>query len=512
MGKFLRWSGCLFLLLGCCGLRGYAQEAPVVRTSSGMVQGIQGAGSMSFLGIPFAAPPVGELRWQAPRPPARWDGVRLAQSSGPACPAQINGDGPRSEAEDCLYLNVYTPEHVGKDAKLPVMIFFHGGANLWGSTSIYDGMRMAEVTHAVVVMPSYRLGILGLLDVPGMGDDAGDFMLEDQLAALRWVQANVAAFGGDPNDVTVSGQSAGSMDVCDVLASPAAHGLFRQAILQSGTCQHGLSQKEARLEGEAYAEKLGCSRESPLACLRAKPVGELIDGWPGDLRGMRAPASGGSLLPEAAEEAIAAGHFLHVPLLIGFTRDELWPFQHALYPLSESGLQAQFAQRFGAKAVEAETLYPESAYPHREYALGAAAGDQWMICGSLQEADEAAKWTRVSVYEFADRTAPPFRSRGAAMKRPEGYWPGAFHTAELQYLYAYQSAEGPLSASQRRFGDQMMRLWVGFGRESSSAFPVYRQSQRSVLVLGEQGDSVESSSAVYEAHHCSFWNSPAKPE
>ncbi|MDE1161779.1 MAG: carboxylesterase family protein [Acidobacteriaceae bacterium] len=501
----------LLLMLCLVAPVAYAQ-GPVVNLVSGEVRGISGFGSNSFLGIPFAAAPVGELRWHEPMPVKTWRGVRAAEKSGPACPALISGDGLRSETEDCLYLNVYAPKIARKGTKLPVMVFFHGGANLWGSTAIYDGMRMAEVTHAIVVMPAYRLGVFGLLAAPGMDADAGDFMLEDQVAALRWVKENVAAFGGNPADVTISGQSAGSMDMCTELASPASKGLQRQAILQSGACQHGVSQAEAMEDGKAFATKLGCTSTEALSCLRAKPVRAILDGWSGGRFGkLGISVYGTKLLPEPADVAIADGHFTHVPLLIGFTRDEMWPFQHGLYPLSSEGLQKQFELKFGTHATEVSKLYPEAEYPHREYALGAAVGDQFMACSSLKEAAEAEKWTPVSVYEFADRTVPPFRSLGSEIKRPEGYHPGAFHTAELQYLYAYQSAEGPLSAEQKRFADKLMQFWVGFGRQKPSAFPAF-DAKKTVLVLGEHGESITPSGAVYDAHHCSFWNSLSKPE
>lgn len=500
----------LLSLLACTAANA---QGPTVQITQGSVRGISGSGSESFLGIPFAAPPTGNLRWHAPAPVSAWEGVRDATKLGPACPAQISGDGLRSEAEDCLYLNVYTPKGKAAGGKHPVMVFFHGGANLWGSTAIYDGMRMAEVTGAVVVMPAYRLGVFGLLALPGMDADAGDFMLEDQLAALRWVQTNIAGFGGNAADVTISGQSAGSMDVCSLLASPESKGLERRAILESGACQHGLSQAEAFAKGTDFAAKLGCpAGANTLQCLRARPAGVVLDGWPAGLANLKISAYGTKLLPEAADSAIADGHFTHVALLIGFTRDEMWPFQHGLYPLSSDGLQKQFVEKFGDHAAEVSKLYPESEYPHREYALGAAVGDQLMACSSLKGAAEAAKWTPVSVYEFADRTVQPFKSLGYDLKRPDGYHPGAFHTAELQYLYSYQAAEGPLTAEQKRFADKLMQMWVGFDRARPATFPAFTAEQRTVTVLGEHGDSIAPSTGVYGAHHCDFWNSFSKPE
>jgi para-nitrobenzyl esterase len=202
---------------------------------------------------------------------------------------------------------------------------------------------------------------------------------------------------------------------------------------------------------------------------------------------------------------MSTGHINKVPLLIGFTRDEWWPFEHALYPLSEQGYQEQLGRTYGDRAQKVAALYPEAAFPHREYALGAPAGDSFFICPSFTDALSAANFTRVSMYEFADRSVQPFKSLGSPQTRPPGYNPGAFHTGELQSIYDYQAAEGPLSATQRRLGDKLIQMWVGFNRTKPDVWLAFTSKDRTVNVLGEDGTSIQPSTAVYDSHHCDFW-------
>jgi para-nitrobenzyl esterase len=486
-----------------------ADQAPIAHIDAGAVRGIEGWATVSYLGIPFAAPPVGAARWMPPAPPPPWNGVRDATHLALPCATEGFGDGPRTTNEDCLYLNIYAPKSAKRGGGLPVMVFIHGGGNFSGSTTIYDGGRMAEVTHAIVVMPAYRLGVFGSLALPSASKNGGTFILQDNLAALRWVRRNVAAFGGNPHDVTVSGQSSGGTDVCNLLISPAAAGLFRQAIVQSGPCESagpsdGVSLAAAHAATTALAASMGCIGPVVDACLRAKPASDLIDAW----KARSGTAYGTTLLPLSPAAAIRAGRVNRVPLLIGFTRDEWWSFEHGLYPLSADGLQQQFAANFGSRAAAVAALYPEAAYPHREYALGAAVGDSLVICPSLRAAAALAAYLPVSVYEFADRTAPPFKSLNPAnlQPRPPGYTGGAGHTAELQYLYAYQSADGPLDAKQKRLADAMIARWVAFGRANPSPWPAFSAAHPVVERIGADGASFSPSTDVDRDHHCGFWD------
>jgi para-nitrobenzyl esterase len=495
----------------------FAQSAatadPVVRLDAGVVSGLSGWKTAAYLGIPFAAPPVGVKRWIAPAAVRPWTGVRDATHLAAACATVGFGDGPRNTNEDCLYLNVYAPLNAKRGDTLPVMVFFHGGGNLSGSPLIYDGARMAEVTHAVVVIPAYRLGVFSSLVLPSAGDNGGTLILQDNLAALHWVQRNAAAFGGNPRDVTISGESSGGTNVCNLLAAPSAARLFRQAIIQSGSCSGNgfgsVSLATMQAASKAFATSVGCTSNDPEPCLRAKPAGELMDAW----KARSGTAYGTTLLPLDPVIAFKTGRINKVPLLIGFNRDEWWPFEHGLVPLTPDGLQKQFASTFGDRAAAVAALYPEANFPHREYALGAAVGDALIICPSLEIANALAARVPVSVYEFADRTVPPFKSLNPAnaQPRPPGYSGGAGHTSELQYLYAYQAAEGPLNATQRRLGDEMIQHWVAFNRATPPVWPPYTAARPVVTQIGADGIHFVPKTNVAEEHHCGYWKTAGPP-
>ena len=314
-------------LATAAGVAGIAVAAPagaeesrddaVVRTGDGPVRGIVAADHRTFQGIPYAAPPEGALRWAAPRPPARWTDTRDATRPGSACPqtAGFLGD-PASFDEDCLFLNVTTPRRTGNRLK-PVMVFIHGGGFYSGSSDLYGARALATQGDVVVVTPNYRLGVFGFLDHPALGATAANFGLQDQQAALRWVRRNAAAFGGDPANVTLVGESAGSVSTCSHLVSPSSAGLFRRAIMQSGTCgetdewpyQDGgnwypRSRAVAEREGVAAATTLKCADPATVeACLRGKSTAELLE-VSGGGQGF-GPVYGGGLLPIAPKQALA---------------------------------------------------------------------------------------------------------------------------------------------------------------------------------------------------------------
>jgi para-nitrobenzyl esterase len=209
----------------------HSRHGPLAFTQDGIVQGFSVGGVDKFLGIPYAAPPVSSLRWRPPQSPAHWQGVRSATTLPPTCPQLANSNGPRSENEDCLYLSVYRPErgHGGGDwhggRGLPVLFWIHGGGLTTGTGNQHDGTLMATTNHIIVVSINYRLGIFGFLALPGLGAEAsdhasGDYGLLDQEAALRWTRDNVAAFGGDPRNVTIAGESAGAYSICSLLTPP----------------------------------------------------------------------------------------------------------------------------------------------------------------------------------------------------------------------------------------------------------------------------------------------------
>ncbi|HEX4097160.1 MAG TPA: carboxylesterase family protein, partial [Caulobacteraceae bacterium] len=288
------------------GARSEAPPAPMVHVADGALQGARQGGADAYLGIPFAAPPVGELRWHAPLPAKAWSGAHDATHFGASCWQAVSAkgfgpwtheyvvDGPVSE--DCLYLNVWTPARSG--AGRPVLVWFHGGGFSQGSGSvpIYDGAHLAA-QGVVVVTVNYRLGVLGFFAHPELtreasGGATGNYGLMDMIAALKWVRANAAAFGGDPGAVTIAGQSAGGMAVHDLIVSPLAKGLFQRAVIESGLPGVAPNQPlaDAEAAGVAFAKAHGAA---DLAALRAMSPAQLSQG----ARGSFAPMRDGVLLP-----------------------------------------------------------------------------------------------------------------------------------------------------------------------------------------------------------------------
>ena len=241
----------------------------VVQTVAGMVRGTVAPDHRLFAGIPYAAPPVGPLRWQPPAPAPAWQGVRDATRIGPRCLQDPGGDPEfgRQTDEDCLTLNVWTPPMRAGGGQRPVMVWIHGGAFISGSAGIYDSRWLATRGDMIVVTINYRLGAMGFLAHPALGPagDVGNYGLADQQAALRWVRDNIAEFGGDPGKVTMAGESAGGMSVCDHLVAPESAGLFRSAIIQSGPCQAQLALPAAENRSLDYAAKARV-RRSEIRC------------------------------------------------------------------------------------------------------------------------------------------------------------------------------------------------------------------------------------------------------
>lgn len=309
-----------------------AQSGPVVRTINGPVRGVSEAEVLSFKGIPFASPPIGPLRWRAPQPVAPWSMVRDATAYAADCmqlpfpsDAAPLGTAP---AEDCLYANIWRPTSAAK--KLPVMVWIYGGGFVNGGSSppTYSGAAIARA-GILVVSFNYRLGRFGSFVHPGVLPADADYGLLDQLAALRWLRANIARFGGDPDNVTLVGESAGGMSVHALLTSPAATGLFRRAVVQSGgtASANGASLATAQAAGLAFAAGKGIAADDPQAAakLRALPAEQVVDGL--NLAAMRGAGYSGPV-PDGRTfidslAAYRAGRFAHVPVMIGATSDDI---------------------------------------------------------------------------------------------------------------------------------------------------------------------------------------------
>jgi carboxylesterase type B len=255
----------------------------VVDTDKGAVRGHTADGVIKFLGIPYAAPPVGNLRWKPPAPAHHWKGIRNATKVGSRCSQLESSYGPRVDAEDCLYLNIYRPRNADESSDesedLPVLFMIHGGAFAIGSGDQHDGALISRTDKIIVVSINYRLGVFGFLSLPSLSAEApdrssGNYGMLDWLAALRWTHRNIAAFGGDPENVTIAGESAGGIAVCATLASPLARELFSRAVIQSGSCD-SRTLADSHAAGAGLAASLGCTIPArAAACMRSKTRGD----------------------------------------------------------------------------------------------------------------------------------------------------------------------------------------------------------------------------------------------
>ena len=400
---------------------------PVVRIDGGLVRGADAAGVYSFLGLPYAAPPTGNLRWRPPQPASSWSGVRDATQFGASCPQAQAGNPflpPGTISEDCLYLNVYTPtSRNSSGGGRPVLVWIHGGGLVQDGGRNYDGTKLAA-DGTVVVTINYRLGALGFLAHPALasrpGGAAGNYGLMDQQAALRWVQRNIAQFGGDPHNVTIAGQSAGGLSVLAQMVSPGARGLFQRAIVESGTFalnQRPLATAEAA--GETFATAVGCPDQTA-ACLRNVPVSDLVSKFGVEIPGV----VDGSVLTQPIGTALARGQFARVPVINGITHDEELLFVAGLGitvsqgtniplagdPTNPANYQANIAQALGVSAARAAAIateYPLSAYPTPVVAFSLLVSDASFACPALQvDRWTAARGVPTYAYQFNDDNAP----------------------------------------------------------------------------------------------------------
>jgi carboxylesterase type B len=520
-------------LVGCLALTPAVAMAhsrsgpPIAATRDGLVQGFSAGGVDKFLGIPYAAPPVGALRWRAPQPPAPWHGVRSATTLPPTCPQLANSNGPRSENENCLYVSVYTPagargKRGGRRGRgLPVLFWIHGGGLTTGSGDQHDGTLMATTNNIVVVSINYRLGVFGFLALPSLSAEApdhasGDYGLLDQEAALRWTHRNIAAFGGDPDNVTIAGESAGAYSVCSLLTSPPIRGLFSRAVMESGSCT-STPLASAEQTGTQFADASGCTDPATAAaCMRAKTPAELLDNpdYPSGL----SPTSGGSELPVAPADAVAEGHFDRVPLLIGTNHDEGRTFAQGLAGLTEAQYESLIDSEYGANASRVLALYPFSSFPSpytAAYAVGAVWTDSGFLagiggCAAQSQEQVFRKYTPVFAYQFDDRHAP-----GLNDSLP-GYMWGAGHAMELAYMWPSFDNGIPLypqlTPAQLELSNQMVRYWGSFARygapfvRGQTFWPPYQSGQMLSLRPGDASTPISDAEFGAE-HNCSFWDS-----
>lgn len=487
------------------GTRIADEHEPLVRTTdAGAVRGVVHRGTLQWRGIPYAAPPVGELRWRAPRPVTPWDGVRDATAYAPAAPQPVTepmaGVGPQDPtAEDCLYLDVVVPGTPRPDgAPRPVIVWIHGGAFIMGagSAQLYRGTNLAPQLDVVHVSIGYRLGVLGWLDLRAFGTPArpveANLGLRDQLAALEWVRRNIAEFGGDPDNVTVMGESAGAASVLALLASPASDGLFARAISQSGLLKVPSPGRVADLAGrfadlmdeldggvegmfDADVATLVTASERLLATTPGLPFGPVAD----------------DVLSADPLAALRDGSGAGVPLLIGTNRDEGKFFQkHGdLLPTSPARIEALLGDGREGDAVRA--AYPGYA---RRRSVAARLGGDWTFWTSTVAVAEAhaASGAPVWMYRF-DFAPPAIRLAGL----------GATHGMEIPYLFGARSLgrsrhATSLGGARAAAGVQsrMQAVWSGFASRGEAPWRGYDATRRATWVFDARDHLVEDPDAL----------------
>jgi para-nitrobenzyl esterase len=477
-----------------------AAEAFVeVKTSTGRVRGAVADGVCAFKGVPYAASTTGAHRFRAPAPVEPWEGVRDALDFGPTCPQVDMTGGPRKrtevvdgmtdpavEGEDCLVLNVWTPA-VDGDAPRPVMVWLHGGGLHAGTASspLYDGARLARRGDVVVVGINHRLGVLGLLHLgPWMGAElasAGMVGFLDLAAALAWVRDEIAAFGGDPDNVTVFGQSGGGQKVGVLLAMPAARGLFHRAACQSGSARRvGVRMDPAEL-AEIVLRELGVA-PGDLEQLQSLPVGQVVAAAAAATERFGSMVfSGvvdGVVLPAQPREMLARGTSASVPLLVGTTADEFRGVgaDPALDAMGDAGLRAMLGGVIGRKDTGYGTDGPIEAYRARfpDAGPGVLFGEiftDYAHMGVEQTADSKADAGPAPVYRYLFTTPP------------------AYHGAELRHLFRYRT-DGLLA-------DLVSDTWIAFARNGSPhsahvpEWPAYNTRARSTVVIDHQTSVAE---------------------
>lgn len=539
------------LLAGCGGSGSGSDDdeeelasASTERTvSQGKLNGTLENGMLSFKGIPYARPPVGNLRYTAPQPAGSWEGTLEAKEFGGSCIQPQSTFGASESTEDCLYLNVYPPENA--DGNNAVMVWIHGGAFETGSGDSYVPSGLIK-QDAVVVTLNYRLGVLGFLSHPDLASEdpdgySGSWGLLDQQLALQWVQDNIASFGGNPDNVTIFGESAGGASVMAHVVSPAATALFHKAIVQSGAYT-GTQPSQADIEaaGDAFYQGLtpGCN---DIACIRSLDAATIQSAQAA--AGLSfVPSRRGDVLPQSISTALATGSYNKVPMITGSNLDE-WRLFVAIGELTriqafiaggatpaDAVMQAmlkpadyanEIASTLGLPSAAAaggiEAEYPLSDYANNtSIALSAVGTDAIFACNTLGQSAQLVPTSEnaVYVYEFVDQDAPKIIPEGNTFDL------GAAHAFEIQYVFndrqsrAAALADGGrgMTGAQLDLADAMTGYWAQFAKtgdpNSSMGTGVNWPTLNSgggILKLDPSGIVTQTTAEFSASHHCDFW-------
>ncbi len=484
-----------------------------------------------FLGIRYAQPVTGNLRWKAPQPVKPSFIPQNVTQFGNHCPQAASPFGNASNTEDCLFLNVYAPR--GFDIALPVMVWIHGGALVVGESNEYDASKLVE-RGVIVVTINYRLGALGFLAHPALSGESpdhisGNYGIEDQQEALEWVRRNIIGFGGDPSRVTIFGESAGGLSTFTNLVSPTASGLFHRAIVESGAYMQTpptLAQTEAA--GTAFATAVGCNQSTPaavLACLHALPVSTILANQaltfpPGSLG--PAPNVDGKVLTQSIGTALGSGHFNRVPLINGTNHSE-WnlfvalDFDLAGHPVTTATYIPAIQATLGVPAAAAAgiaALYPAAAFPTPDQGIGSLGTDAIFACPAHFADELTSPFVPTFAYEFNDPNAPQ------NFLPPVSFPYGASHASEIQYLFPEANPSGvglnlpqtPLNASQQQLSDHMVGYWTEFARHGDPngfrpgqpRWPRFTRANQVMQSFVPATPTTETNFAI--AHQCAFWD------
>jgi len=490
MGKRWRFAGVVVAAVVAAG----GATAQEVVTESGAISGVPDHGLSVYEGVPFAAPPIGELRWRPPAPVAPWTGTRTASAFAAACMQEgvsMPGETPPAVSEDCLYLNIWAPAR-RVPGLLPVIVWIYGGGYRNGSASmpLYWGDRLAR-KGVIVVTIAYRLGPLGFLAHPELTRESphrssGNYGLMDQIAALEWVHRNIAAFGGDPTRVTIAGQSSGAISVSVLMASPRAKGLFQRAIGESGGLFEPLQLApryllaNAERDGEKYAASLGVGS---LQELRRLPATRLLGG--GDAGGVTHPVIEPYLLPITPYEAFVSGQQNDVPLLIGSNAEEARALTDVTN-VKASTFEADVERSFGPLPPPIVAAYPHATDEQARRARLDLERDLRFGWDMWTWARLQARSKRNPVYYYSFRQRPPFPVGSVY----EGW--GASHFAELWYVFDHlNQAPWYWSPADRKLAKVMSSYWVNFATSGNPnaqgvpQWPAFTSTDSKVLYLGD---------------------------
>jgi para-nitrobenzyl esterase len=496
----------LLLVLAACGGGG---DDLTVTVDTGTLHGAKVGDIRHFLGIPYAAPPVGDLRWRAPQPAEPWTGTRDALQTGDQCPQSLSYSGPSND-EDCLYLNVWSPSGAHD---LPVMVWLHGGAFIFGSggDKYYSGEKLAD-RGIVVVTINYRLGAFGFMALPQLDTEdpqyptSGNYGLADQQAALAWVQRNIAAFGGDPANVTLFGESAGGFSTCVHYYSAKTQGLFARAIVESGLCGASIltnTHQTALQQGTALAQQLGCTSGDVVACMRGQSAQALLDATALPMPVTQTP--GGPFyqttvlangLPNV--DGVIFDHPLDSapdvarPIILGTNKDEGTLFHAPIYAKAvadETEMRAALAVRFPNDVDAIMSHYPVASYPSANDALAAVTGDAFFVCPARRMARMLS--TTAYRYSFERELDHPFLS---------GL--GVFHSTDIPFVFGNDNYPLGSIASAGALVDFVQNAWTDFAKTGQLDWPAWTAGDPYMQLTDTPSPQTGLKTAL-----CDFWDS-----